>query len=353
MKWRPANVALLRRRAQIYFVQGKVEQCYRDIARARALAPNDPAVHLEFVRALILRGEDSEAERALGGGNVSQGARDFLLGYLRCRQGRYKESRKYFYRARAAGAAEPHLASKAAFYGLVAQCLEGSAPAAPPAGKELLIIGLGYRQPFQVSRGALEALRASGMIYSNLSDTAVVDFLGLFPIPMQAIVFRQADEDAIKCAADVMPGFEKARRVAVVTRGHPLYYGRLAYRLTQQCQRRGIAVRVLPSVSISDTISGLVDCASGEALGCQVRNSSDLDDINKRLPLVLYNLAFEASLRLKWILRFAELYPPRHPCTILPGSGEREFLPRIVQVRNLATALERADDALTIFVQSL
>ncbi|MBI3554145.1 MAG: hypothetical protein HY077_16735 [Elusimicrobia bacterium] len=344
---RPKDPDLYRRRSLVAFVQGRPADCLRDIQKACALAPADPKLRQELIRGLIVCGRDGAAQEAIDSSSLSEAEREFSLGYLRCRQGRFAESRCHF----AGAASRPaELVAKASFYALVARSLEAAPRPARPKGQELLIIGLGYRQPFQVTREALAQLVGCELIYSNLSDTAVADFLGLFPIPMRAIVFRRADQDAIKCARDVMPGFDRVRCVAVVTRGHPLYYGRLAYRLANMCRRRGIAVRVPPSVSIADAIPSLAGAERGPAGGLQVRNSDDLEGVDRRLPLVLYNFAARGQWRVELCRRLAGSYPAAHPVTVLAGSGDREFAPNTVPLAKLAPVLSKADEAVTILV---
>ncbi len=349
---RPGDAALWHRRAQVYLVKGDVRTALRDLERACELSPRDPALAVELVRAAILCDESARAEKLLTGAVIPEASRRHCLGYLRCRQGRYKESREHFAAAAADASVEPHLKAKAEFYGLVARTLEESPkPVPPPPGRELIIIGLGYRQPFQVTRQALAELRGCEKIYSNLSDSAVVDFVGLFPLPLQAIVFRRDDQEAIKCARDVMPGFKKHRRIAMVTRGHPLYYGRLAYRLTIKSRRRGSSVRCAPSVSISDVLPSMAAATlHGGAQGLQARDSSDLGGIDPRLPLVLYNFAVDGARRVEFSRKLARLYPAGHPITLLAGSADGEFAPNTVPLSRLGPALEKADEAVTILV---
>ncbi|HEX4046317.1 MAG TPA: SAM-dependent methyltransferase, partial [Elusimicrobiota bacterium] len=274
-------------------------------------------------------------------------AREHWTGYLLCRRRRYALSRARF---EAAARLDPSRASSA-FYAQVARALgEGRAPRRHGAGRRLTIMGLGYRQPFQVSREALFALRDCQVIYSNLSDSSVADFLGLFPSPFRAIVFRRRDRQSTRCARDVMPAFERSRRVAVVTRGHPLYYGRLAYRLVMDCRRLGIEVRVPGSVSISDTLVGMTDHARGETLGLQVRDSAALAALDRRLPLVLYNLSSQGGERMRLSRELASLYPSGQSCVLLAGSGDAEFSPTLTPLAELGAALDRADEAVTLLL---
>ncbi len=238
LKLRPADAQAWAGRAQVAMVEGDFRAALSDLSRATRLAPGDLRLLEGRLRLELMLNRYAAARISLRG--LSGAARDHWTGYLLCRHGRYAQSRAKF---ETAARLDPSRASSA-FYAQVARALgEGRAPKRHPAGRRLTIMGLGYRQPFQVSREALFVLRDCEVFYSNLSDSAVADFLGLFPAPFRAIVFRRLDLQSTRCARDVMPAFKRYRRVAVVTRGHPLYYGRLAYRLVKDCERQGIEVR--------------------------------------------------------------------------------------------------------------
>jgi len=44
------------------------------------------------------------------------------------------------------------------------------------------------------------------------------------------------------------------------------------------------------------------------------------------------------------------VYPAAHSCLLLPGSGEREFTPATMPLRDLARSLLAADDAVTLLL---
>ena len=343
---RPADPAGWAARAGVAMVEGDLRAAHADVSRACRLAPGDRRLLESRLRLELMLGRHAAARRSLRG--FSGAAREHWLGYLLCREGRYAQSRSRF---EAAARLDPARASSA-FYAQVARAL-GEAPAPrrlAPARKLLTIMGLGYRQPFQVSREALFALRDCQVLYSNLSDSSVADFLGLFPAPFRAIVFRRRDQQSTRCARDVMPAFGRFRRVGVVTRGHPLYYGRLAYRLVKDCRRLGIEVRVPASVSISDTIVGLSEHSRNEILGLQVRDSATLTGLDSRIPLVLYNLSSNPAARGRLSAELAALYPSGHSCALLAGSGDAEFTPSHSPLVELGAALGRADEAVTLLL---
>jgi tetratricopeptide (TPR) repeat protein len=342
---RPSDPEVWASRAQVSMVEGDFRAALSDLSRACRLAPSDGRLLEGRLRLELMLNRYAAARKSLRG--LSGPSREHWQGYLLCRLGRYAESRAKF---EAAARLDPSRVSSA-FYAQVARALgEDRAPKRPAPGRRLTIMGLGYRQPFQVSREALFALRGCQVIYSNLSDSSVADFLGLFPVPFRAIVFRRLDQQSTRCARDVMPAFKRYRRVAVVTRGHPLYYGRLAYRLVTDCRRQGIEVSVAGSVSISDTIIGMAEHARGETLGLQVRDSASLAGLDYRLPLVLYNLSSSGGERLRLSRELAALFPSGQSCLLLAGSGDAEFSPTRALLDELGPALERADEAVTLML---
>jgi tetratricopeptide (TPR) repeat protein len=342
---RPSDPEAWAGRARVAMVEGDLRAAHFDLSRACRLAPGDGRLLEGRLRLELMLGRYAAARRSLRG--LSGAAREHWQGYLLCRLGRYAESRARF---ESAARLDPSR-SNSAFYAQVARSLgERRAPRRSSAARRLTIMGLGYRQPFQVSREALFAMRDCQVMYSNLSDSSVADFLGLFPAPFRAIVFRRRDQQSTRCARDVMPAFKRFKRVAVVTRGHPLYYGRLAYRLVKDCGRLGIEVRVPGSVSISDTIIGMAEHSRSETLGLQVRDSASLSRLDSRLPLVLYNLSSRAEERGRLSRELAALFPSGHSCVLLAGSGDGEFSPVSSPLDALGAALGRADEAVTLML---
>ena len=210
--------------------------------------------------------------------------------------------------------------------------------------------GLGYRQPVQATVDALRFMSTCDAIYSNLSDAAVVDFVGLFGLPFRAIVFRRMDQEAFKAAADVMPGFRGNRVVGVVTRGHPLFYGRLARRIAELCWKRGYSVRVVASTSIADSIPAFVGRPAEPGLGLEVRDCLDAEGRDPRLPLILYNFPTRPEMRAVVAKRLSEGRSPSEPVYLLAGYGSREFDPIATDLAGLGAELDRADEAVTLYL---
>jgi hypothetical protein len=348
---RPGESRFPRLRAQVKFLQGDIAASLRELARALALSPGDAQLRFERVRLLALARRDKEAEQELATSGLPEASRDFLRGYLRARARRWKEAERLFDRvARGAAPDAERLRERAVLYRQVARVMPFVKRPPRPKTKEFRMTGLGYRQPVQTTVDALRWMTSCDVIYSNLSDASVVDFVGLFGLPFKAIVFRRTDQDAFKAAADVMPGFKKNRVVGIVTRGHPLFYGRLARRVAVLSSRRGYSVRVPASTSIADTLPALAGSAPASGLGVEVRDCSDTAGTNPRLPLVLYNFTSMGSVRADLARALAGLYGPEHPTFLLPGYGDREFAPISATAGGLEAELRKADEAVTVFL---
>ncbi|MFI5345241.1 MAG: tetratricopeptide repeat protein [Elusimicrobiota bacterium] len=348
---RPADARFSRLRSEVLFVEGKIDAALRELGRARKLAPADLQLRFERVRLLALARRDAEAEKELAGYGLPPAQRDYLLGYLRARAKRWKEAEKLFDRvARDFGPDAGHLRERAVLYRQVARLMPRLRKPALPKTKEFRMTGLGYRQPIQTTVDALRFMSTCDAIYSNLSDASVVDFVGLFGLPFRAIVFRRMDQEAFKAAADVMPGFRGNRVVGVVTRGHPLFYGRLARRVAELCWKRGYSVRVVAATSIADSIPMFVGRPAEPMLGLEVRDALDMDGLDPRLPLILYNFPTRPEMRAIVARRLAEGRSPADPVYLLAGYGSREFAPVVADLGGLEAELNRADEAVTLYL---
>lgn len=343
----PSDPALRRQRSRVHFVEGSLPAARRDIEAAYELAPANLDIRQERLRLALLLDDHAASEAQLRE-SWPPGIGEFWRGYLRCRQKRYGESGELFAAAEAAAGDGPQ-AHRCAFYRFVVRVLAQAPPPAPVEGKELVIMGLGYRHPYQLSVEALWTLSGCEEFFSNLSDTTVADFLGLFGVPMRTIVFRRTDGQSTACARIAMKAMKNLTRGAVTTRGQPNYYGRLAHRLVQDCAARGINCRIIPTVSIADFLPSLVGRVEGELLGMQVRDTNDLDRLDSRLPLALYNFP-SGPRRLAQCRRLQGLWAADRPCWLLAGSGQLEYEPLETTVGALEPALMSADQAVTLFL---
>lgn len=337
----PRDPELWRRRAHAYFVQGDLLRARRCARRAVALRPRDLAARREALRLDILCG---------GGGRLPPGfsaaEAAFWRAYRLCRRRRRAEAARLFERA----AKDPSWAPRARFYARVCRALAVLAAVPAARGRELVIMGLGYRQPYQVSLETVAWLDSCDLLFSNLSDPTVAEFLGLFPVRARTIVFRRQDRQSTACAREVMEAFRRAQgtlRVGMVTRGNPLFYGRLAWRLIRDSRRRGIPCRVLGSISIAETVTALSPAKAPG--GVEVRDSSLALSWDARLPLVVYNFPSDGRAPV-CLAGVAAACRPAHRVLLLPGSGDREFTLRRTTVAGLARALRQSDPAVTVLV---
>lgn len=344
----PADARVPRQLSRVRFVEGDLPGSRAAIEAACRLSPDDPGLRQERLRLCVLQ-DDDKALAVLLKGAWPPGTREFWRAYVACRRKRFDESVRLFDAAREA-TGDPQVADTCAFYRHVARVLS-QAPKAPPPppGRELLVMGLGFRLPFQSSVEALWTLASAEEFFSNLSDKTVADMLGLYGVPMRTIVFRRSDGQSTSCARLVMKGMRTLGRGAVVTRGMPTYYGRLAYRLTKDCAARGIMCRVIPSVSIADLLPALVGRVRGAALGYEVRDTNGLAGLDPRLPVVVYNFSSGEQRREQCRLLQAQ-FAAGDPCWLMAGSGYLEFSPLETTVGALEAPLMAADSAVTLLL---
>ncbi len=347
----PADGRLLVERARLLATQHRLAEAVADIERAAALLPADDAVRFERQRLRVLAGA---AFRCRGPREAGGRARwDFLKGLAAMKSGRFADAARAFGSvARAAGADEA-LRGRASFYRQAALVLRsGPAPARRQGPLSMALCGLGFRHPYQVSAETVRTLHAARLIYSNLSDERVSEFLSLFPAQVRPIVFRRADPEALVCARAVAKGLRGKGTVALATRGNPLFYGKLAERLVDLARRRRVPLRVPGSVSLAE----LFLAAGGEeaaSAGLLVLDARQLGRGAPRprtdVPLVVYNLG-DAPARLGLLRRLKSLYPAGHPCHLLAGAGQDEYAPVRASVGGLRAALLAADPAVTLLL---
>jgi nucleoside-diphosphate-sugar epimerase len=344
----PGDVRVPRQMSRVRFVEGDLPGARAAIDEAFRLDPLDLGLRQERLRICVLQ-DDDKAVASLLKEDWPAGVRDFWLAYVACRRKRFDESIRLFAAAEKA-TEDSQVAATCVFYRHVARVLS-QAPKAPPPppGRELLIMGLGFRLPYQSSVEALWSLTSCEAFFSNLSDKTVADMLGLYGVPMRTIVFRRSDGQSTSCARLVMKGMKTLGRGAVVTRGMPNYYGRLAYRLTKDCESRGIACRILPSVSIADLFPTMVGRVRGEHLGFEVRDTNGLAGLDPRLPVIVYNFSSGEQRREQCALIRSQ-FAPEDPCWLMAGSGYLEFSPLETTIAGLEPHLMAADSAVTLLL---
>lgn len=359
---KPDDPGILRQRARVRFVGGDSPGAREDLERAVVAGGGDPYIRQELTLVLAALGEHGLARRELSRGRWSAGAVEFLRGFILCRSGGFVEAEREFARAEERSRSlSDGLCRKAGLYRWTARLLAGIEPLAAPAGRELTMIGLGYRQLWQLTAGALRALRTAERLYCNHSDLTVREFLALFPVPYRPIVFRGTTAQAVYSTGVVMAGFRDARRVAMVTRAQPLVYGRLAYLLARACWRRKFDCRATASVSIFDAGPATVSGSGADGRGMQIRDRLHLRRINPGIPLFVYSPKGDETIQpLGGMMKveeappvigaIARAYPEEHPCYLFAGGGDRELEAQTATVAGLPEALNRADVAVSLYL---
>ena len=298
------------RRARLRALRHELPLARRDIEAACRLEPANAEFKAGLVRLLLLQDDEKALERALGDG-VPAGPREYWRGVLQCRRRRFGEARRRFALAERldGGGMISDLRRKAEFSRWVALILENAPAPRPPEGRELLILGTGFRVPFQVSAATVEALAGCDVVFNNQSDREMPDFLALFPIPVKAIPFgSQRDAES---ARQVVAGLGSARRAATITRASPQVLGAFATNCYLQALRRGIRCRFYESLTLFDLLSAAPE---GDVPGLQVRIGADVRGVDPRVGLVLYEPLARGPGPLRALARS---YPPGRRLSIL------------------------------------
>ena len=341
----PGDAGALQHRTTILLMQGKLAEAAASARDAAAARPDEPALREALTRALSIAGLLDEAETAAAG--LSPADRRFWAAYALCRRGKRAEAALGFAEAARLAAPGSQRGDQARLYAAAAAVLAGLKPAPPAERPELLVVGLGYNQVRNMTAAGLEALARCERFFVNHSDPRVAEFLGLFPVPFEGVVFRGSQLQADTSAKRVMTGFARGhRRVAMVTRGQPIVYGVFAWELARCAKRAGIPWTLAPSVSIFDMAPAQAD-AGPEPGGLFVRDAADMDGLTGETPFVLYTpKAAECGAPAK----LERLLEPERRCHLFPGGGEREFEPISFERRELRPRLEACDKACTLFV---
>lgn len=120
----------------------------------------------------------------------------------------------------------------------------------------LVLAGLGLDYPRQATLEVINELRGCDVVFSNLSGAEATRFLTLFCGDVRTVSY-QGERDENRCASKIVSALKPGRRVAFVTRGHPLVSGNLAQTLMRLARRRGASVVSPPAISTIDAILSL------------------------------------------------------------------------------------------------
>lgn len=324
----PDDAGLLSRRARFHLLLGRFEEAERGLDRACAREPDSGQLNFERLNVITLRGRYAEVLRDLRSGALPAPFNAYLTGYVLCRKGDRAGAVKHFLRA--ARQADGGFAERCRFYALVCRVL--SKPVRKVGVRpQFYLCGVGIHHPYQVTVEILRALDACEVLYNNLGDPQVSEFLGLFRGEVRAVT-RVDNEPAMGRVKRILAGLKRGKTSGFVTRIHPFIYRRIANDLVTACEERKITYEAFGAVSLTEVAWGLsaTEKNHGAARGPFASRVFDLSYLLKNprflqpaYPTIVYAIAndedrkgFCALLRLK--------YSRDHIVFLLAGSGDRE-----------------------------
>ncbi len=325
---RPDDAAMLARRARFHLVLGRFEEAEKGLDRACALAPGDGQVSFERLNVLTLRGRYAEVLKALDGGALQAPFNEYLRGYIYCRKGDRARAVKHFLRA--ADQADAGFSERCRFYALVCRVLSQPAPS-PPKRPQFYLCSVGIRHPYQISVENLRALDACDVLYNNLGDPQISEFLGLFRGEVRAVT-RVDKEPAMGRVQRIIAGLERGKLTGFVTRIHPFIYRRIANDLVTVCEEKKISFQAFAAISLTEVAWSLGVSARehGAVRGPFGARVFDLVYLANRpallkpdQPTVIYCIA-HAEHRKQLCALIRKRYEKDDIAFLLAGSGDRE-----------------------------
>ena len=355
----PDDSGLLARRARFHLVLSRFTEAEADLRRARELEPDNAQLLFERMHVSILLGRESAVLAELESAGLPESFAAYLRGYVACRRKAYARAEEYF-RA-AAAAAEGGFVERVGFYALVARVLGegGHAVAAPEP--DLYMCGIGINHPYQISVESLRALGRCSVLYNNLGDPQVTEFLGLFGAEIRAVT-RIPGEPASGRVERLIASLRRGKPSGFVTRIHPYIYRRIANDMVNVCRRENLTFRAFGSVSLTE-----VSWALGEAKGGGGSRASsphavrvfDIYFLTRRPALfqtasatVVYCIA-AGEVRSELCRLLAARFPASHVVYILAGSGDNEREVEPVTVRGLEKRLLAVDLGAVLYVPAM
>ncbi|MBI3554132.1 MAG: tetratricopeptide repeat protein [Elusimicrobia bacterium] len=322
----PADPVLMSRRARFFLVLGRLKDAEADLKRVAKLDSQNGQVRFELLQVLALQNRFSEVLSEINQGALAPPYDDYLRGYVACRRGRYQKAEKHFLSA--AKGAEGSFNERVRFYALVARVLGAPAPKTAKA-PQFYLCGIGLHHPYQITVEILHALNSCEVLYNNLGDPQVSEFLGLFRAEVRAVT-RVPGEPAMGRVRRIIAGFKKGRPTGFVTRIHPFIYRRIANDLVTACREKGISFHSFGAVSLTEISWALGSSVAGAPVGpmgarvfdmCWLNDHPEL--LESRYHMVVYCIAgSEHRSRLHTLL--LKRYPPKHTVYLLAGSGDKE-----------------------------
>ncbi|UPT75759.1 MAG: hypothetical protein M0D55_08855 [Elusimicrobiota bacterium] len=253
----------------------------------------------------------------------------YLTAYVLCRKGERAKAVKPFLAA--AAASEGGFAERCRFYALVCRVLSEKPSGKPVKHPQFYLCGVGIHHPYQITTEILRALDACEVLYNNLGDPQVSEFLGLFGAEIRAVT-RVDNEPAMGRVQRIIAGLQRGKTSGFVTRIHPFIYRRIANDLVVVCDEKKIDFKAFGAVSLTEVAWGLgtAEPDHGPARGPfglrvfdlvhLVKNPSQLDH---RLATIVYAIANDEDRR-SFCQLVREKYDPARTVYFLAGSGDRE-----------------------------
>lgn len=325
---RPDDADMLSRRARFHLVLGRLAEAEEGLNRACRLAPDSAQLRFERLNVIALRNRFPEVLREIKSGALRAPFDSYLTGYVLCRKGDRKAAVRFF--EAAAAAADGGFAERCRFYALVCRVL--STPVKkrlnPP---QFFLCSVGIHHPYQISVENLRALDSCDVLYNNLGDPQISEFLGLFRGEVRAVT-RVDNEPAMGRVQRIIGGLQRGRLTGFVTRIHPFMYRRIANDLVTVCHEKNIDFQAFGAVSLTEVAwsLGVSSPEHGAARGpfgvrvfdlvYLVANPSMLE---ARHPTVIYCIA-HAEHRKQFCALVRKRFAKNDVAFLLAGSGDRE-----------------------------
>jgi tetratricopeptide (TPR) repeat protein len=351
----PDSAALRARRARFYFVTTRLVDAQKELTEAVRLDPTYDQARFELLMVKIIRGQYAAAKKDLG--TIEKPLADYLLGLMYCRKKQFNLSEKHFSAAAKAGGS---VGQRAGYFGLVAKVLGEKSAKPKGALPDFYLCGIGIRHPFQTSVEALRALARCKVLYNNIGDPQIMEFLSLFPGEIRA-VRRVWDGTALGRAERIVAALKKGETTGFVTRIHPFIYRKIAKKLVNLCHDKGATFTSFGAVSLTEVLWGLAVSEPGSAearaaakdFGLRVFDISYLNNnpdlLQERFGTVVYCIAGDDERK-----RLAELlvsrYPKGHTYYVLAGSGDKEDVVIPVPADRLGPELRGKDSGALLYV---
>jgi precorrin-3B methylase len=361
----PRESAPRLRRAEFYALVNRLEEAERELESAAREFPDDEPLRLALLGTLVQRGRRAPAGRLIAslrrGGSPRAGLEAaFAAACLDFRFRRRGLGARGFKTVMAALPENDPLSLRARFYWAASRVLDpgfrrriGMKKTKQP---ELVLCGLGIFAPYNASLDVLMAMSRSDVLFNNVAGPEMRALVSEFCDDVRPAAY-QAFHDEPQWADKIFAELDKGRKVAFVTRGHPLVFGGLARELIKRCRERGIPFRCLSSVSSIDHFIAY----AGQGLGDDFGGISaiDLPEFQRaevhstRIPLTL---CFYGGVEDRAGVRRARealerFYPGALACWMF--GPKYDAPPAVVRIDELDRRYDRLHPSLMLYVPPL